>query len=126
MDISVFNDWQNFTTPTSQYNERATVAEGGYRQIGNTVYVYVRIKPTPATESFWKAGGGGGVLAGFPKVKTPMVLTAFAFSSNYGAVYAEMRNNMVNEGQISSCSVTPNQSMDLSQTITFQGIYQTE
>lgn len=43
-DMSVFADWLNFTAPTV-YSGRATSVEGGYKKIGNIVYVLMSFLP---------------------------------------------------------------------------------
>lgn len=43
-DMSVFADWMNFTAPTV-YSGRATSVNGGYKKIGNIVYVLMSFLP---------------------------------------------------------------------------------
>lgn len=57
----------DFTAPDFSYYERVTRVSGGYKKVGNMVYVQVSLKPKSPGYSFFTSGGGGGLACKLPR-----------------------------------------------------------
>jgi len=88
-DLSVFKTAQQFTAPTIISNRIKDIG-GGYKRVGNVVYVYIRFKMNTTLTK-----GGWGVAGGFPApynmgfsadYRIPLIATAWYGDSNSGNV----------------------------------------